>query len=256
MSLDGSSPKKYDLSPYKISFDSNNAILPTYVSADYLKNVSVTYPSYEGTSDLVKLATKLGLTIYYNGSCQQVFWRVPSLSYSSLLKTIHDFGVLSNSNGFVISSNLTGQLELFDFKAILDAKNVMVIEGNILSSQASKSWINASPGEYQVNVYSKEGLKSKSLKILEGFGKSVIDTLQSSDSSEFIERKLSNDFWRNYYTAWNVVIECTSPTIPIPGMAVVSKLSKYPFICRGLRITAVDGATTNVTVTLCRPFSD
>lgn len=242
------------LSMYKLSSDENNAVLPTYVSEQYIKNMGTLYPSYEGNLDLSKLASNIGVRVAYNGSFQNQFWRIPQLSYKSLMSHLQTYGQLSTNDGFVISMSLFGDLQVFDFKSILNPTKVMVVEGIIKSSQASLSWIEHTAGSYTINTYSSDGVSSKDFTIKEGYGKSVVDVLKVSDSSDFIERQLANDFWRNYYTSWNVVIECSTPSVPMPGTCVVSSFSKYPFICRGVRYVIESSKISNVFVTLCRPL--
>ena len=231
----------------KLSGDANvdGVILSANYEGDTYKYVIVCEDTYklinsecnvfQGEATVKTLLNqKLGYKYETAFDSESGYWMFPKLRFNSVIDKLNAYTVFGNGGGAHFFINLGGVINSIDFKRSFTQGTPVKIEGKVVSDKFYTEWVNATPGIVNIFYHNCEGPQSEVLKLEENFG---IGNLYFSDNTEksfdLYKRRLTNEFYNNFYTTRQLVVE--NPVMDTPRIGALVQIGdvKTPFMISG-----------------------
>lgn len=210
----------------------------TIVSEDTYKLINSECNVFQGEASVKTLLNqKLGYSYETAFDSESTYWMFPKMRFNSVIDKLNAYTSFGNGGGAHFFVNLGGKINSVDFKTSFTQGNPVKIEGRVVSDKFYVEWINATPGVVNIFYHNCEGPKKETLTIEKDFG---VGNLYFSDNTEksidLYKQRLINEFYNNFYTTRQLVVE--NPLIGMPkigGLVQIGEI-KTKFMISGYTI--------------------
>lgn len=225
----------------------------TLVSENTWRLLNTNCSAFNGSADVNKLLSSIGLRYNVNAKSNVSWWILPETKFKVVLRYLNTYTSLQSGGAPCFYVDIDGNLSCIDLKKVYQSNDAFKLKGVVDNDFSAYDWIIETPGNVDVFSYSKDGLKR--VKVREGAGSGVVKINDTTGfSTELMVQRIKNEFYFNYFTSRKLnVSQVNAESYQLGSLMQIGDVDqKFIIFSRTVSIPVNDEAPV-VKLVLCAP---